>query len=65
MFVPLCKQCGNEIVSTPLHIHPTPHHVDRGRRAQGPANVFAWRLGDCLCETLHTEFRELPFHEVG
>jgi hypothetical protein len=62
MFVPLCKQYGNEIVSTPLHIYPTPHDVDCGRRAQGSAGAFTWRFEDGLCETLHPNFAELPFH---
>ena len=56
MFVPLCKQYGNQIVSTPLHIHPPPHHVDCGRRAQGSASAFRWRFEKGLCETLHPNF---------
>ena len=65
MFVSLCKPCGDEIVSTPLRIHPTPHHVDCGRRAQGSTSAFTWHFEKGLCEALHPYFEEHHFYEVG
>lgn len=47
------------------HIHPIPLHVDPGSRSESPLSASSKLDRTGLCRSVHPNFGESPFYEVG